>query len=124
MDLINEEKNIADARAATNKAIAEHDIEALSYYWMDDIIIIRGNGTIIATKETAINVWQKMFNEEPAVSYVRYHKEIIISNNKLFAWEKGRWQGINTYSNGGNYAAMWCKQNDVWKLKAELFVSL
>ena len=75
-------------------------------------------------KEVVKCVWQKMFTDEPTVSYVRYSVEIIVNNNSLIAWEKGTWTGVNTYSAGGNYAAMWCKQNGLWKLKAELFVSL
>lgn len=115
---------ISKARAATNKAIADHDIKALSNYWMDDIVIVRGNGSIIITKQQAIKIWEQMFTEEPDVSYVRNHDEIIISRSNLLAWEKGKWQGINTYSNGGYYAAMWYNDNGFWKIKSELFVSL
>jgi hypothetical protein len=42
----------------------------------------------------------------------------------MFAWEKGTWEGFNTYSKGGEYSAMWRKVNDEWKLQAELFVAL
>ena len=112
---------IKAARLATNKAIAERDIESLSKYFFNDIIIVRGNGNAIITKQDAIKVWEKIFSEEPIVSYERDSDEILINNNNLLAWEKGNWQGNNSK---GNYAAMWCYENDMWKLKAELFVAL
>jgi hypothetical protein len=40
------------------------------------------------------------------------------------AWETGIWTAKNSYSNGGNYSAMWRKIDGIWKLQAELFVSL
>jgi hypothetical protein len=40
------------------------------------------------------------------------------------AWETGYWVAKNSYSKGGNYAAMWRKFDGVWKLQSELFVSL
>ncbi len=115
---------ISNARSATNKAIAEHDLESLIAYYTDDIIIIRGDGNVMQTKDAAENTWRKMFTEQPTVSFIRNPDEIIISSNNLLAWEKGNWIGINTYSSGGNYAAMWCYNNNLWKIKAELFVAL
>ena len=115
---------ISEARTATNKAIAEHDLESLMTYYSDDIIIIRGDGNMMHNKDAAENTWRKIFTEEPTVSFLRNPHEIIISSNNLLAWEKGTWTGINTYSSGGNYAAMWCYNNNLWKIKAELFVAL
>jgi len=40
------------------------------------------------------------------------------------AWEKGTWEGINTYSKGGSYSAMWKKKDGEWRIQAELFVAL
>lgn len=122
--LSGEEKLIQDARTATNKHIAEHDLESLINYWLDDIVIIRGNGNILPDKKTATETWQNIFNKEPNVSYIRQPDEIIISEDGLLAWEKGTWKGINTINSNGNYAAMWRKHNVVWKLQAELYVLL
>lgn len=117
-------KTIEAARLASNEAIAKCNLKQLAGYWMDDIIIIRGNSDVIVNKAKAIIAWEKIFESAPPVIYERRPTEIIISNDKLSAWEKGTWTGINTYSKGGNYAAVWKKQESNWKIQAELFASL
>ncbi len=115
---------ITESRTATNKAIANHDIKTLMSYFSDDIIIIRGDGSVLQNKTVVEKTWQKIFIEQPTISFIRSPDEIVISNNKLNAWEKGKWQGVNTYSSGGNYAAVWQYDNNIWKIKAEFFVAL
>ena len=124
MPLNDEEQLIHAARALSNKAIAEHDLQTLLNCCMDDVIIIRGNGDIIHNKIEAEKVWKTMFETQPEISFVREPEEIIVNIKNLLAWEKGKWIGINTYTSGGNYAAMWKKQNTEWKIQAELFVFL
>jgi hypothetical protein len=66
-----------------------------------------------------------MFETTPRTSFIRNPSEIIISTaDPTMAWENGKWDGINSYSKGGNYSAMWRKKNGIWKIQAELFVSL
>ena len=115
---------ITEARNTTNKAIADRDIKKLMNHFTDDIIIVRGDGSVLQNKIVVENTWLKMFTEQPIVSFIRNTNEIIVSSNNLSAWEKGTWKGINTYSAGGNYAAVWCYDNNQWKIKAELFVTL
>lgn len=121
---MSDEQQIRNSREDSNKAIAAKDIGALSKYWLDDFIVVRGNGTQMTGKEAIIEVWKKMFTETPEVKFIRTPTEIKISNDKTFAWEKGTWEGFNTYSKGGEYSAMWRKVNSEWKLQAELFVAL
>ena len=45
-------------------------------------------------------------------------------SNDSLAWETGQWFAQHSYSGGGNYAAMWRKTGNAWKLAPELFVSL
>ena len=120
----NDEVIIKSYRAASNEAIAKHDIDGVSKYWLDDFVQVRGNGTYLTGKENIIAIWKDLFSKNPEVIYLRSPEEIIIGDNDTIAWEKGTWIGINTYSKGGNYAAMWLKVNGVWMLKAELFVAL
>ena len=115
---------IKSNRVASNKAIAKHDVNGISKFWMDDFVQVIGRGTYETGKENIVASWKELFNSSPQISYVRNPEEIIISDNDTLAWERGKWIGINSYSKGGNYAAMWIKRNGNWMLKAELFVSL
>jgi ketosteroid isomerase-like protein len=121
---MSDESRIRDSRDHSNTAIANKDILSLSKYWLDDFVVVRGNGTQMTGKAAIIEVWKKMFAETPEVKFVRTPTEIKISNDKTFAWEKGTWEGFNTYSKGGEYSAMWRKVEGEWKLQAELFVAL
>ena len=121
------DKNVAlikSAREASNQAIARHDIDGLSKFWVKDFVQIRGNSTYLTGKDTIIATWRKLFKDNPNVVYIRTASQIIISTNDTLAWENGTWKAFNSYSNGGNYSAMWRKDNDSWKIVAELFVSL
>ena len=111
-------------RAASNKALAKHDIDGMSKYWLDDLVLIRGNSSHLTGKDTIVAAWRKLFNDNPKVNYIRTPTQITISNNDTLAWETGTWKAINSYSSGGNYSAMWKKRNNSWKILAELFVSL
>ncbi len=96
----------------------------MSKYWLDDLVLIRGNSSHLAGKDTIVAAWKKLFNEYPKVNYIRIPTQITISNNDTLAWETGTWKAFNSYSNGGSYSAMWKKTNNSWKILAELFVSL
>ena len=120
-----DEQIIRDLRKASNFAIAKKDIAGLSKFWLDDFVQVRGNGTYLAGKDTIISVWKDMFETKPETSFIRTPTEIIVNDvDGTMAWETGTWQGINTYSKGGNYSAMWRKQDGEWKIQAELYVAL
>ena len=122
---IEDEKLIRESRRTSNEALTKRDIEGFSKYWLKDFVQIRGNGTSLVGKDTITALWKRMFKTNPETSYIRTPTEIIISDNEpAMAWETGTWTGIHSYSKGGNYSAMWRKQGDVWKIQAELYVSL
>jgi len=115
---------IRASRAKTNDLIADHDIRGLARYYLHDYVRISGTGIISIGKDSAVAYWAKSFKDHPTISYVRIPTEIIISDNGVLAWESGTWTGINTKSKGGTYAAMWSKQDNIWKLQSELYVTL
>ena len=115
---------IKSLRAASNEALAKHDIDGMSKNWLDDLVLIRGNSSHLTGKDTIVAAWRKLFNDNPKVNYIRIPTQITISNNDSLAWETGTWKAFNSYSNGGSYSAMWKKTNNSWKILAELFVSL
>jgi ketosteroid isomerase-like protein len=115
---------IKSSRLASNTAIARHDIDGMSKYWLPDFVQTIGKGTSLTGKDTIISAWKKLFSTNSKVLYVHSPIDITIGNNGIMAWETGTWTAKNSYSNGGNYSAMWRKIDGEWKLQAELFVSL
>ncbi len=115
---------IKHLRSDLNKAIQEHNAEAIENFMWNDYSIVRGNSTVSNGKEKVAGEWSKLFKDNEKINYIRIPTEIKISANDTLAWETGNWQGFNTYSKGGNYSAQWKKKNDIWKLQAELYVAL
>jgi len=123
----NEQSDIATikaSRTASNVAIAKHDIDGISKYWLPDFVQTIGRGTSLTGKDTIIASWKALFKTNKSVVYVRTPSAIVIGDNGIMAWETGTWTAKNSYSKGGNYSAMWRKIDGTWKLQAELFVSL
>jgi ketosteroid isomerase-like protein len=115
---------IKSARAASNKAIANHNVPGIVEHFMPDYIIVTGRGKRVTGKDTVAAFWKQSFADMPGVVYVRTPLNITISKNDTLAWETGKWTAIHSYSGGGNYSAQWHKTNGVWQTQAELFVSL
>ena len=120
----NDIATIKSYRAASNHAIARHDVNGIAKYWLDDFVQIIGRGVYQTGKDSVVASWKTLFKSNPQIGYVRNPNEIVVSDNDTLAWERGTWIGIHSYSKGGNYAAMWIKRNGTWMLKAELYVSL
>ena len=126
------EKDIEQIRAArkvSNEAIQKHDLQGIGKNMIDDIVCVFGNGHTYIGKDSTISVLKQRFSTMPDLVFVRTPFVIRISNNDTLAWEKGTWKGFRTdrkqmSTAGGNYAAMWCKRNGVWKTRSELFVAL
>ena len=115
---------IRASRAKTNEFMASHDVVGMARYWLRDYVRISGNGEIFMGKDSSVAFWTRTFKRQPAIYYVRTPVEIVISEDGLTAWESGTWVGMNTKSKGGNYSATWSKQDDIWKLQNELYVTL
>jgi ketosteroid isomerase-like protein len=116
--------SIKASRTASNAAIASHDIDGISKYWLPDFVQTIGRGVSTTGKDAIIAGWKQLFKTNKTVVYVRTPTAIVVGDNQIMAWETGTWTAKNSYSKGGNYSAMWRKVNGVWKLQAELFVSL
>ncbi len=115
---------IRAVRAASNEAIARHDAQGIVRDMLQDYSIVTGKGQHMQGRDSMLVFWQKTFNVMPGVVYHRLALSIVISQNDSLAWETGQWTAEHSYSNGGNYSAMWRKTENSWKLAAELFVSL
>jgi hypothetical protein len=129
---INKQKDIAlikHARNFSNKSMAQHDMAGVSSHWLNEFIVIGGNGGGNIGKDSATARLKRQLDQTPGLTYVRTPKEIIISDADTLAFETGKWIGLKTNDKnpkwlGGNYSAMWLKRNGIWKLRSELFVTL
>jgi ketosteroid isomerase-like protein len=119
-----DEAQIRAARKESNKAIADHNAEGLVQYLLPNYSIVTGRAGHASGRDSMVVFWKRTFAEMPDVVYVRTPGEVIISKNDSLAWESGKWQALHSYSKGGNYSAMWRKVDGIWKIEAELFVSL
>ena len=115
---------IRASRARLNEFIASHDVSGMARYWLRDYVRITGNSNVLISKDSAVALWTRTFKQQPTIYYVSTPVEISISEDGLSAWESGTWVGMNTKSKGGNYAANWSKQDNIWKLQTEMYVTL
>jgi ketosteroid isomerase-like protein len=120
---------IKSARNACNNALMRHDINEVSSYWLNEFIVIGGNGGSNFGKDSATARLKRQLDQTPGLTYVRTPQKITISDADTLAFETGKWIGLKTKDKnpkwlGGDYSAMWWKRDGVWKLRSELFVSL
>lgn len=120
---------IRSSRKASNEAIKKHDLEGIARPMNEDIVSVFGNGQTSMGKDSTISIFRQRFTAMPDLVFVRTPFVIRISNNDTLAWEKGTWKGFRTdrktvNTAGGNYAAMWCKRNGIWKTRSEMYVAL
>ena len=113
---------IRQSRENSNTAIREHNVSGVAKYWLDDMIVISGEGGQYVGKKILVSVFTEMFSADPPV-FERIPAEIIIGDSGILAWETGTWN-YKTEKFRGNYSAMWRKVNGLWLTQSELFVSL
>lgn len=118
----NEVKIIQASRENSNAAILKADAAGVAQYWMDDIIVISGEGGQYAGKKLLLKVFTEMFQEDKPV-FERIPSVITIGDSGVLAWETGEWN-YKTEKFRGNYSAMWRKIKGKWLTQAELFVSM
>lgn len=111
-------------RTSTNELMADHNARGMGRYWMPDYVRMSGSGNLTVGKDSAIVYWSKVFKDQPTIFYVRIPEIIQVSENGIYAWEVGKWTGMNTKSKGGNYAAQWVKKENIWKIQSEYFITL
>jgi ketosteroid isomerase-like protein len=116
-------QTIRQARENSNAAIRECNVAGVAQYWLDEMIVISGEGGQYIGKKALIAVFAQMFAAADPPVFERIPSDIKIAESGALAWETGLW---NYKDNGprGNYSAMWCKVKGIWLTRSELFVSL
>jgi ketosteroid isomerase-like protein len=113
-----EEEAIRLSRMDSNMAISNQDVAGVAKYWMEDIVVISGEGGQYSGKAKLLKVWKDMFSKK-SPSFERLPSSIVIGDSGILAWESGSWS-YKTEAFRGNYSAMWRKINGVWLTQSEL----
>jgi uncharacterized protein (TIGR02246 family) len=125
--MTNDERMIREARAASNRAIAAHDADAMAGYWMPDFHITPSTSVLRAGREDNRRSFAQLFAERPDVVYVRTPDTVELFLPWDVAAESGHWTGQWTQVDGvtrigGTYYAQWRKVDGRWLIQAEIFV--
>lgn len=122
MDKQQQAAEIRAARQHSNTAILNGNVAGVAQYWMDDMIVISGEGGQYIGKKVLVAVFTEMFAANPPV-FERIPETVTIGDSGVLAWETGTWN-YKTEKFRGNYSAMWRKVKGKWLMQSELFVSL
>lgn len=118
---------IRAARAASNAAIAKHDLAGIARHWMPNVSIVTSTGAHADTRNENVGRMGAQFNRRPDTVYVRTPTAIDVNREWNVASERGEWTGRWTEPDGivdigGTYLAQWRKVDGTWLIQAELFV--
>jgi ketosteroid isomerase-like protein len=121
--------DIRSRRSQSNAAIARHDVEAVVSFLDAEYQITAGSGELFHGKAAEFEAWRAVFARAADLVYVRTPESVEVSTTGERAVEIGAWVGSWTTSKGphhvrGRYAAHWRKVGGLWKIRAELFVTL
>jgi ketosteroid isomerase-like protein len=127
-------KEIRRVRAASNAAIARHDVTALPATWVADIHVTASSGRVFTTSEEVTKAFAGAFSDPTFVTYVRTPRTVEVDQSATFAAESGEWIGRWQKDDGemnvrGVYLAQWKNEagkpaDSHWRIRSELYVAL
>lgn len=113
-------------RKLTNRLIAAHDAQRLRPHLTDDMLLIVGDGALIAGADAVVAAFAAQFADTAFVTYVRTTDTVDLAADGRRAAETGRWVG--TWKGGvamsGAYMAAWRESRGQWRLERELYITL
>ena len=122
-----DERAIRAARAQSNRAIAQRNIDDFARTIGSDFVMVRGSGAFVASRQAYIEQFKDDFADPKATVYKRTPDRIEVSSAAPLAAEHGHWAGVNpdgTVGYRGTYLAMWRRTDRGWEIRSELFVLL
>lgn len=116
-------------RAASNRAIAAHDLDALLPYFAEDAVFTWSNGSSAVGQAALKAAFAESFGNPHFVTYIRTPENIAISDTGMRAVEHGTWTGLlrdprGETRMGGDYTAHWFKTPQEWRIRGEVYVKL
>jgi ketosteroid isomerase-like protein len=118
---------IRAARAVSNRAIANQDIDAISSLWMEDVLVLTSTSVQLLGAEANRRYYQAQFARRPDTLWVRTPTSVAALSSWRIAHEEGDWTGQWTEPDGrvqlrGRYMAQWvCTEGD-WRIQGEIYV--
>jgi ketosteroid isomerase-like protein len=122
-----DESLIRKARAASNAAIAAHDVDGTVRVMHPDFVSVSSTNIRNLSRDAAKANYEQIFRTRTGVVFVRTPTAITVNKRWRQAGESGRWTGKWSTSDGnvrvgGIYFAKWIGTNGEWRLLAETFV--
>ena len=118
-------------RKLTNRLIAAHDAARLRPHLTDDMLLIVGDGDLIAGADAVVAAFAGQFADPAFIDYVRTTETVALADDGRRAAETGRWVGRWTGGGqtggvqmGGVYMAAWRERHGQWLLERELYITL
>ncbi|MCP3732695.1 nuclear transport factor 2 family protein [Sphingomonas sp. MG17] len=122
------ELDIRLQRAAFNRALAAGDLPAIGPILASTAILVAGtDSAALSGRAAQLAAWKREFAAPSRSIYVRTPHTITVSPVKPIAFEQGDWTGTTlggVHQAGGIYTAKWRKRDAVWRIEAELFLTL
>jgi ketosteroid isomerase-like protein len=122
-----DEALIRDARAASNAAIARHDLAGIAAVWMDNVHVTPSTSAFTDGRAENQKRMGEQFARRPDTIYIRTPSAIDVYAPWLVASERGDWVGKWTEPDGaleigGTYLVQWRKVDGGWRIQSELYV--
>ncbi|WP_225206277.1 nuclear transport factor 2 family protein [Novosphingobium huizhouense] len=129
MSAVAVELAVRSARAAFNRALEQGDLAAIGPLLTDGVVLVTGSDSaVIAGRKAQLLAWKREFAAKPRTIYRRTTQGVTASAIAPIALEQGTWEGTvageGTLLAGGLYSAKWRESAGVWRLVAEIFVTL
>ncbi|MGJ7488796.1 YybH family protein [Variovorax sp. ZT4R33] len=121
------EHTIRAARAFSNLAIANQDIDGISSIWMADILVLTSTSVQLLGAQANRHYYQAQFALRPDTLWVRTPSSVCAPSSWRIAQEEGHWTGQWTEPDGrmelrGRYMAQWVRAEGDWRIQGELYV--
>lgn len=122
-----DERQILNARAASNAAIAKHDLAGIAAVWADNVHVTTSTGAMANGRADNEARMSEQFARRPNTIYVRTPAAVDVNARWLVAAERGEWTGKWTEPDGameigGFYLVQWRKIGGRWLIQSELYV--
>ena len=112
-------------RRLTNNLIAAREAQRLRPFFVPDVKLIVGDGSLILGVDAVVDAFAAQFADPAFGTYVREAERVELDVSGQRAAENGRWTAVGSGSEmSGTYLATWRKVTGQWVIENELYVTL
>lgn len=124
-------REVRERRLAYNAAIMARQPSAMRAFLAEDMVQLSSNGQTTIGREAVVQGYEaNEFRNPNFIAYDRQPQSVVISENRRFAIERGRWNGRFRQAGGriagnwGLYQAGWIKRDGTWLVRTESYIRL